>query len=158
MIHATARVMQNIVETRVGDEIWTCRPVAGSTNPLARRIQALFSTVYETFRSSNPAELHSTVSYHPKADEIIVQIGEEKWRTKSSVFGPLTFDYGGVHYTINEKLTGKFAIFNGAKVVATGELGFRSCIVRDYPPELEVILADLALGYLVRTLFWEMLR
>ncbi len=158
MILATARVLQNVIETRVGDELWTCRPVGGAANPIARKIEELFSTVYRTYRPSAPDEIHSTVSYHPKNDEIIVQVGEEKWRTKSSVFGPLTLVYGGIQYTINEKLTGRFAMLRGGKVIATGEVGFRTCKIKEYPAELEMILADLALGYLIRTLFWEMLR
>ena len=30
------------------------------------------------------------------------------------------------------------------------------CVVRDYGPELETFLAHLALGYVIRTLTWEM--
>lgn len=158
MISATARVLQNIIEMEVGDEKWTCRPVVSSTGALTRRIAALFSTVYQTYRSSEPEAVYSTVSYHPKKDEIIVQIGEQKWRARSSMLGPMTFEYGGLSYTVHEKLTGKFAVMQGEKLTATGELGFRSCKVRDYPGDLEGLLANLALAYLVRTLFWEMLR
>ena len=158
MITATARVLQNIIEMEVGDERWTCRPVVSSTGVITRRIAALFSTVYETYRSTEPNEVHSTVSYHPKKDEIIVQIGEQKWRTKSSLLGPMTFDYGGLPYSVQEKLTGKFAVMQGERMVASGELGFRSCKVREYDGDLEGFLANLALAYLIRTLFWEMLR
>ncbi len=158
MIDATARVVQNIIEIRVGAELWTCKPQTTATGALTRRIAALFSTEYLTYRSSEPGEVHSTVSYHPKRDEIIIQSGEERWRTQSTPFGPITFDYGGVHYSIFEKLTGRFGILEGTKIVAEGELGFRSCKIRQYPPGLETFLADLALGYLIRTLFWEMLR
>src|SRR5580693_9800797 len=93
MIQATARVLQNIIEIDVGEERWVCRPVVTSTGPITRRIAALFSTVYETYRSTEPDQVHSTVSYHPKKDEIIIQIGEQKWRTKSSLLGPMTFEY-----------------------------------------------------------------
>lgn len=158
MITATARVLQNVIEMDVGGEPWLCKPVVTSTGAITRRIAALFSTVYETYRASEPATVHSTVSYHPKKDEIIVQIAEQKWRTKSSLFGPMTFEYGGLPYAVQEKLTGKFAVFQGEKLTAHGELGFRSCKVREYPNDLEGFLANLALGYLVRTLFWEMLR
>ncbi|MCI4368431.1 MAG: hypothetical protein L3K09_02565 [Thermoplasmata archaeon] len=158
MIQATARVLENVVEIKVGEEVWICRPVGSSSPELGRRIAALFSTVYETFRSSEPSTVYSTVSYHAKRDEIIVQIGEEKWRTVSSVFGPMTYQYGGITYAIHEKLTGKFAILQGSTVVATGELGFRSCTIRDSPADLEGFLTNIALGYLIRTLVWEIFR
>jgi hypothetical protein len=158
MIQATARVLENIIEMRVGSEIWTCRPVVNVTGAFARRVAALFATVYETYRSTEPNEVHSTVSYHIKKDQILIQIGEQKWRTVSSLFGPMTFEYGGMAYSINEKLTGKFAILRGDEIVATGELGFRSCVIRDPAPDLERFFANLALGYLIRTLVWEMLR
>jgi hypothetical protein len=158
MITATARVLQNVIEIRVGNEMWTCLPVVSATGPITRRIAALFATVYETHRASEPDAVHSTVSYHAKRDEIIVQIGEQKWRTKSSLFGPMTFEYGGLPFSIFEKLTGKFGVLQGEKLVATGELGFRSCVVREYPPDLEGFLANLALGYLIRTLLWEAFR
>jgi hypothetical protein len=159
MIQATARILQNVVELKVGSETWTGRPVTNATGPVTRRLAALFSTVYQTHRSRDEdGRVHSTVSYHPKKDEILIQIGEDKWRTKSSVFGPMTFDYAGLNYGLHEKLTGRFGIVRGERVVAQGELGFRSCVIREYPPELEGFLANLSLGYLVRTLFWQMLR
>jgi hypothetical protein len=158
MIQATARVLQNVIEIRLGDELWICRPVVSATGTITRKIASLFSTKYETFRAPAPTEVHSTVSYQAKKDEILVQIGEQKWRTKSSLFGPMTFEYGGVGYSIHEKLTGRFAILQETKVVATGELGFRSCIIRDAEGDFEGFLANLALGYLIRTLVWEMFR
>jgi hypothetical protein len=158
MIRATARVLQNVIELQVSEETWTARPVATAQGAIARKIASLFSTTYETFRSPEPTVVYSTVTYHPKKDEVLIQIGEQKWRTKSSLFGPMTFEYGGVPYEIHEKLTGKFAILRESKVVASGELGFRSCVLRDSPADLEGFFANLALGYLVRTLVWEMFR
>lgn len=158
MIQATARVLQNVVELKLEHEEWICRPVVTSTGAITRRIASLFSTTYETYRSTDPNEVHSTVSYQVKKDEILIQLGELKWRTKSSLFGPMTFEYGGVDYEVVEKLTGRFGILTGGRVVATGELGFRSCVIRESPPELEGFFANLALGYLIRTLVWEMFR
>lgn len=158
MIQATARVLQNIIEIEVGEERWTCRPVVSATGAITRRVAALFSTTYETYRSTEPEAVYSTVSYHVKKDEILVQIGEQKWRTHSSLLGPMTFEYGGVKYAVWEKLTGKFGVLQGEKLVASGELGFRSCKLHDYPGDLEGFLANLALGYLIRTLIWEMFR
>ena len=158
MIQATARILQNVVELKVGSEEWVGRPVGTGTAAITRRITSLFSTVYETFRSVEPTAVHSTVSYHPKKDEILIQIGEQKWRTRSSLFGPLTFDFGGLPYELHEKLTGRFGILTGGRLVASGELGFRSCVLRDAPPELEGFFANLALGLLIRTLVWEMFR
>jgi hypothetical protein len=158
MIQATARVLQNVIEVRLGDEMWICKPVVSSTGTITRKIASLFATTYETFRSAEPAEVYSTVSYSPKKDEILIQIGEQKWRTKSSVFGPMTFEYRGEAYSIHEKLTGRFAILQGTNVVATGELGFRSCVIKEATPDLEGFLANLAVGYLIRTLVWEMFR
>jgi hypothetical protein len=158
MIQATARVLQNIIEIEVGDERWTCKPVVSQTGAVTRRIAALFSTTYETYRSSEPDVVHSTVSYHAKRDEILIQIGEQKWRTKSSLMGPMVFEYGGLPYSVWEKLTGRFGVLQGEKPVASGELGFRSCTIKEYPGELEGFLTNLALGYLIRTLLWEMFR
>lgn len=155
MIQATARILQNVIELKLDHEEWLCKPVVTSTGALTRRIASLFSTTYETFRSTDPNEVHSTVSYHPKKDEILIQLGELKWRTKSSLFGPMTFEYGGVDYTVVEKLTGRFGIVTSGKVVATGELGFRTCVVKETPAELEGFFANLALGYLIRKLVWE---
>jgi len=158
MIRATARVLKNLIEMEVDSSVWVCRPVVTQTSAFARKIAALFSTTYETERPSEAGQVHSTVSYSAKKDEILIQVSEEKWRTISSLFGPMTVDYRGTRYEIFEKLTGKFAVMSGKQVVATGELGFRSCVIRDYPTELEGFLANLALGYLIRTLVWEMFR
>jgi len=158
MIQATARVLQNVVELKVGDETWLAKPVGSGTSPLARRITSLFSTVYETFRPTEPDVVHSTVSYYPKKDEILIQVGEQKWKTRSSMFGPILFEFGGRNYELHEKLTGRFGILSEGTVVASGELGFRSCVLRDSPPELEGFFASLAVGLLARTLVWEMFR
>jgi hypothetical protein len=158
MIVAVARVLKNIVEIDVGTARWTARPVPSTNAPIARQISALFATTYQTFRPMEPDSVHSTVSYHAKKDEIIIQIGETKWRTRSSAFGPLVFEYGSQTYEIHEKLTGRFALFLDGKMIGTGRLGFRSCEISDYPNELENFLANLSLGYLIRTLFWEMFR
>ncbi|HEV2165498.1 MAG TPA: hypothetical protein VGS23_00745 [Thermoplasmata archaeon] len=158
MIRATARVLKNIIEIEIGPETWLARPVPSMSAPIARQLSSLFSTVYETFRPADQGSVHSIVSYHAKQDEIMVQMGETKWRTHSSAFGPLTFEYAGRAYEIHEKLTGKFAIFQDQKMVATGQLGFRSCVMNEYPADLEPFFANLSLGYLIRTLFWEMFR
>ena len=158
MIQATARVLQNVFELKLDREEWICRPVVSATGAITRRIASLFATTYETYRSTAPEEVHSTVSYSAKKDEILIQMGENKWRTKSSLFGPMTFEYGGVAYAIHEKLTGRFAILDGGRIVATGELGFRSCKIREAPADLEGFFANLAVGYLIRTLVWEMFR
>lgn len=156
MIKATARVLHTVIEIDVGSETWVCRPVVGATGSLTQRIAALFATVYETHRAAEPNVVHSTVSYHVKKDEIIIQIGENRWKTESSIFRPTTFEYGNLAYTINERVTGRFAILQEERLIGTGELGFRSCIIRDYPTDLEGFLANLALGYLIRNLAWEM--
>jgi hypothetical protein len=158
MIRATARVLRNVIELEVSGEAWKAQPVASAEGGLTRKIASLFSTTYETYRAGEPTVVYSTVTYFPKKDEILVQVAEQKWRTKSSVFGPMTFEYGGVPFEIHEKLTGRFAILREGKVVAAGELGFRSCVLRDSPADLEGFFANLALGYLIRTLVWEMFR
>jgi len=155
MIQATARVLKNIIEVQVGGETWVGRPSAAGQSGLGRRLAALFSTDYVTFRPSAPTEPFSSVTYHPKSDEIRIQVGEDHWRTQSTTFGPMTIEYGGVKFIILERLTGKFAILRGAEPVALGQLGFRSCVIREYPAELEQFLANLALGYVIRTLTWE---
>lgn len=156
MIQATARVLKNVIEIQLPNESWVGRPIESGEPGLGRRLAALFSTEYVTTRSSQPNETHSTVSYRAKSDEIRIQAGGESWKTRSTTFGPMTIDYGGVRYTINERLTGRFVVLRGNEPVAVGQLGFRSCVIRDYPVELEVFLANLALGYVIRTLTWEM--
>ncbi len=156
MIQATARVLKNLIEIEVSKETWTCRPIESGEPGLGRRIAALFSTEYIAFRPSEPNVVHSTVSYRPKTDEIRIQSGEDSWKTRSTTFGPMTIEYGGTRYTINERLTGRFVVMNGNEPVAVGRLGFRSCSIRDYPADLETFLANLALGYVIRTLTWEM--
>ena len=155
MIQATARVLKNVIEIQVGSEAWTARPIEAGQAGLTRRLAALFSTEYVTYRPNAANEVHSTVTYRVKSDEIRIQIGEESWKTHSTTFGPMSIDYGGVPYTINERLTGRFAVLRGSEPVAVGQLGFRSCTIRDYPAELEIFLANLALGYVIRTLTWE---
>jgi len=156
MIRATARVLKNVIEVEVGSEVWTGRPVESGNPGLGQKIAALFSTEYVLERPSAQTDGKSIVSYRAKADEIRIQVGEDLWKTRSSAFGPLTIMYAGVEYRINERLTGRFAVLRGADPVGVGQLGFRSCVIQDYPPALEVFLAHLSLGYVVRTLTWEM--
>jgi len=156
MIQATARVLRNVIEVKVGESVWVGRPIEAEQEGLAHRLAALFSTEYHLYRPDEPSVVEATISYRAKADEIRIQAGEESWKTTSSTFGPMTIAYGGVAYTIHERLTGRFAILDGTSPVAVGQLGYRSCVVRDYRPELERFLAHLALGYVVRTLTWEM--
>jgi len=157
MIQATARVLKNVIEIRVGEQLWECRPVQASQEGLGSRIAALFSTDYHTFVPPLQDRVHSTVHYHRKNDEIRIHVGDQSWRTVSTTFGPMTIDYNGVHYTINERLTGRFVVLRGEEPVGVGQLGFRSCTIGEYPPELEPFLANLALGYVIRTLAWEMM-
>jgi hypothetical protein len=156
MIEATARVLKNVIELRVGSEDWTARPAGADDAGIGRRIAALFSTEYLTYRSSEPGVVHSTISYHAKNDEIRIQLGGNLVKTTSTAFGPLGLNYGGVHFTINERLTGRFTILRESEPVGVGQLGFRSCTLKEYPAELEVIFANLSVGYVIRTLTWEM--
>ena len=156
MIEATARILKNVVEIKVGDTTWDCRPVQSEQEGIGSKIAALFSTEYHTYVRPAAGEVHSTVSYFRKNDEIRIQIGGQTWKTVSSAFGPMTIDYRGVKYTINERLTGRFVVLRGSDPMAVGQCGFRSCKIKDYPPEMEPFLANLALGYVIRTLAWEM--
>lgn len=155
MIQATARVLKNVIEIKVGDVVWDCRPVQSTQEGLGSRIAALFSTDYYTYVPPRIDQVHSTVTYRRKNDEIRIHVGEHSWKTVSTTLGPLTIDYNGVKYTINERLTGKFAVLRGSDPMGVGQLGFRSCTIDEYPPELEPFLANLALGYVIRTLAWE---
>jgi hypothetical protein len=155
MIQATARVLKNVIEIKVGDVVWDCRPVQASEEGLGSRIAALFSTDYHTYVPPRTDTIHSTVTYRRKNDEIRIHVGDESWKTVSTTFGPLTIDYHGVKYTINERLIGKFVVVRGNDAVGVGQLGFRSCVIDQYPPELEPFFANLALGYVIRTLAWE---
>jgi hypothetical protein len=155
MIQATARVLKNVIEIKVGDVVWESRPVQSAQDRFGSRIAALFSTDYHTYVPPRLDEIHSTVSYRRKNDEIRIHVGGQSWRTVSTAFGPMTIDYNGVTFTINERLTGRFVVHRGTSIMAVGQLGFRSCTIDEYPPELEPFLANLALGYLIRTLAWE---
>ena len=157
MIQATARVLKNVIEIKVGEAVWEGRPVQAGQEGFGSRIAALFSTDYHTYLPTEPVKIHSTVTYHRKNDEIRIHVGEESWRTVSTTLGPMTIDYRGVKYVINERLTGRFAIVRGNEPMGSGQLGFRSCTIDHYPPELEPFLANLALGYVIRTLAWEMI-
>jgi hypothetical protein len=152
MIEATARVLKNVIDVRVGKESWLARPAGADEPALGRRIAALFATEYRVYRDSEPGALHSVISYHAKSDEIHITLGETTVRTKGTTFGPLVLEYGGVKFTINERLTGRFSILRGDTPVGVGQLGFRSCTLRDYPADLEIVFADLAIGYVIRTL------
>jgi hypothetical protein len=158
MIRATARVLKNVIEVEVGTETWIGHPIESESPGIGPRIAALFSTEYVLERPSVVADGRSIISYRMKADELRIQVGEDLWKTRSTMFGPMTFLYGGVEYTINERLTGRFAVMRGTEPVGVGQLGFRSCVIENYPPALEVFFAHLALGYVVRTLTWEGLR
>lgn len=157
MILATARILKNVIEIKVGDASWLGRPIEAEHGGLGARLAALFSTEYHLYRPDAPSQPDATISYKAKADEIRIQTGELSWKTKSSLFGPMTVDYGGRTLTIHERLTGRFAVLDGGTPVAVGQLGFRSCRISDYPAELETFLVHLSLGYVVRTLTWEML-
>jgi membrane protein implicated in regulation of membrane protease activity len=156
MIEATARILKNVIEIKVGDTTWDCRPVESVQEGIGRKIAALFSTEYHTYAPPERGVVHSTVTYHRKNDEIKIHVGGDSWRTVSSGPGPMTIEYRGVKYTINERLTGRFVVVRGTEPMAVGQLGFRSCRIDEYPPELEPFLANLALGYVIRTLAWEM--
>jgi hypothetical protein len=155
MILATARVLKNVIDANVGDALWQARPVQSEQAGVGARVAALFSTEYHTFLPDRPDVAHSTVSYQRKNDQIRIQVGEHHWHTESTTFGPMTIDYDGRHFTINERLTGRFAIVRGDTPVAKVQLGFRSCRIEEYPSELEPFLANLAIGYVIRTLTWE---
>ena len=157
MIQATARILRNIIEVKVGDADWVARPVQSEQEGLGHRIAALFATDYHVVPAAAPDHVEATVSYRAKVDEIRIQLADETWRTQSTTFGPMSIEYGGVRYTIYEKLTGKFAVLDGERPVALGQLGFRSCAVNDYPSELETFLGYLTLGCLIRSLTWQML-
>jgi len=156
MIQATARILRNVIDLQIREALWLGRPIEAEQGGLGGKIAALFSTEYHLYRPDEPTTPEATISYRAKSDEIRIQTNELSWRTVSSTFGPMTVEYGGVTYTIHERLTGRFAVLNGAQPIAVGQLGYRSCVIRDYPPELETFLAHLALGYVIRTLTWEM--
>jgi hypothetical protein len=156
MIEATARILKNVVEIKVGDATWDCRPVQSEQEGIGSKIAALFSTEYHTYVLPERDVVHSTVAYHRKNDEIKIHVGGQSWKTVSSTFGPMTIEYRGVKYTITERLTGRFVVLRGTDPMAVGQCGFRSCKIDEYPPDLEPFLANLALGYVIRTLAWEM--
>ena len=156
MIQATARILRNVVELSVGDRHWIARPIQAEQEGLGKRIAALFSTEYHVFGDARAETPEATVSYRAKSDEIRIRVGEDAWRTASTVFGPMTIEYGGRRLTITERLTGRFAISDGGSPAGVGRLGFRSCAIDEYPAELETFLGNLALGYVLRTLPWEM--
>ena len=155
-VTATARILKNYILVEAGKERWIARPLASGQSQITRAISALFSTHYQLTSENEPAKVLANVHYDPKRDEILVQVEEEKWHTKSSLFGPSTFVFNGVKYVIQEKITGRFAILAEDQVVIQGVCRFRSVMMPEYPPEMERFLGNLAVGLLVRLLFWEL--
>ncbi len=155
-ITATARVLKNYIQVDVGSQQWTARPMTSAQGGVSRAISALFSTRYQIFSDGASTEALATVSYEFKRDEILIQVGERKWRTRSSLFGPTFLEFDGTNYSIYEKITGRFAILHGEKVVAQGQCRFRSVTMNEYPPAMETFLAHLSVGILIRTLVSEL--
>jgi hypothetical protein len=154
MIQATARVLRNVIEIQIGERQVMAKP-EGAEGGISKKIAALFATVYHLDVGIEEEVESATVAYHPKKDEIVIMVGEGRWRTESAVFRPVSFSFRGETYHIYEKLTGRFAVVRGEEeIVGRGELGFRTLTLSDYPPELERFFALLALGYLIRALFW----
>ena len=155
-ITATARILKNVIQVEVGKERWVARPRAAGATSVGRALSALFSTDYEIFPESDPDHPLAHVSYLAKRDEIVVQHDEERWQSRASKFGPMAIPFGGIEYHLYEKITGRFAILRGEEVVVQGECRFRSVTIPEYPVEMEAFLGRLALGLLIRTLFWEL--
>ncbi|MDE1819823.1 MAG: hypothetical protein KGJ23_02395 [Euryarchaeota archaeon] len=132
------------------------RPRVTGATSVGRAISALFSTEYEIFAETDPDHPLAHVSYLAKRDEIVIQKDDERWQTRSSAFGPMVVNYNSIDYHIYEKITGRFAILRGEDMIAAGECRFRSVTLPEYPAELEEFLGRLALGLLIRTLFWEL--
>jgi hypothetical protein len=125
--------------------------------PIAQAISTLFSTYYSVYDSNEEgAKPTANVSYYPLKDEILIQIGEQKWRTRSDILGPSKVTFEDVEYVIHEKITGRFSIMDGNNVAAEGVCRFRSVVVNSYPKKMEAFLAYLAVGLLIRTLFGEL--
>lgn len=120
---------------------------------IAGAISTLFSTHYAIYASADhvgPPLSH--VTYYPLKDDILIQVGEEKWGTHSTEYGPSKITYNDVEYTIYEKLTGKFFITQYEALIAEGHTHFRSVIVDKYPPKLEDFMVNLSVAILVRLL------
>lgn len=149
--------MKNEIHVEVGPTEWVAKPIPAWTGSLGRTISALFSTHYKIYAlGSEQGEPQAHVSYYPLKDQILIQIGEEKWQTRSTRFGPAKFDHEGVQYTIFEKMTGRFAIERTGTVVAEGKCRFRSVVVTHYLPGLETFLGYLVVGLLIRNLMGEL--
>lgn len=156
-ILATARVLRNVITVEVGKEEWIAVPLPTLKGRIAGALSALFSTRYTLFGpGGDPREALSNVSYLPLKDDILVQVGEQKWQTRSTTFGPSKITYEGVEYTVYEKITGRFYFAVGETLVAEGHTRFRSVVVEKYPPKIELFMASMAVGILIRTLFGEL--
>jgi hypothetical protein len=155
-IQATARILKNVIEVQAGSESWIAFPLASAQSPLGRAIASLFSTRYEVRDPTAVDPVVATISYEIRRDEILIQVGEQKWRTRSALFGPTLLEYGRHRYFLHEKITGHFALLEEDEVVARGQCRFRSVVLEDYPAEMERFLAQLAVGLLIRTLVSEL--
>ncbi len=153
---ATARVLKNVITVEVGPQRWTALPIARGHSPVVRSLSALFSTHYEVAAGEKGSPVLSHVSYDGKRDEILLQQEDRKWRVRSSAFGPLTLEYEGSVLTLHERITGKIVLLRGNVVLAQGQCRFRSVSLSGYPPAMEGFLGHLAVGLLVRWLFWEL--
>ena len=63
MIQATARILRNVIEVRVGESLWVGRPIEAEQGGLGRKLAALFSTEYHLYRPDRPNEVEATISY-----------------------------------------------------------------------------------------------
>ncbi len=149
-------MLQNVISVEVGHTRWTAHPQARGQSPVVKTLSALFSTHYEVRPETEGAPALSHVSYDGKRDEILIQVDDQKWRVRSSAFGPMTLHYEGSELTLHERITGKVSLLRGGVVLAQGQCRFRSVTLSGYPAAMEEFLGHLTVGLLIRWLFWEM--
>jgi hypothetical protein len=156
-VSATAKILKNLIRIEVGQAVWIARPIPSGQGHIMRAISTLFSThyhVYDSEKEDKPPV--ASVYYYPVRDEILVQVEEQKWRTKSNTFGPTLFVYEDIEYALHEKITGRFFIVEGERLVAEGRCQFRSVIMESYDKKMETFLGYLSIGLLIRTLSGEL--
>lgn len=154
MITVIARLLKNDITIDVNGTKYIARPSGWNFKGTYHRLKRLFTLKYEIYDSRE--NLTAIVVYDDIHDEILIQKGEQKWKTKSAMFSPTEFKYNEHTYMIHEKLTGLIYITCENEIVATGICGFKSVKFSKYNDELKDILPELAVGYCIKILTLDM--
>ncbi len=155
MISANASNTSSSFTVIVGEEVFDALPMGWDKRGISGAYLRFSTTTYEIYDEGK--HLRSVVEYTGKRDRIIIKYkGGEKVETQTSIFQPHNFRYEGETYSIVERVTGGLSIIHDGKVVAKGKCTFRSVVIKEYPENLEPIMPEMAVGFLIKMVLWSM--